>query len=85
MQTKNRERERGRDGRFVSIKNGIEDTLEIAYLLLKLLPFLLLIIFIFNYYGLWKIVKKFIEMIMNIGNPDCEIKCIAPNPIDEPD
>ena len=70
-------RERGKDGKFKAIKDNLEDTIDIFYLIIRAIPFMFVFLFSLNYFGLWKIVKKFGEFFLNIGNPECRVVCEA--------
>ena len=74
----NRERERDRHGRFVSIKDNIDDTVALCVSMLKLLPFLLVGIYLMNYLQIWGGVEHFWGLIRNIGNPQCRMVCAVP-------
>lgn len=72
---KTKTRERGKDGKFTTIKEGMEETVEIFNLLIRLIPFILIFLFALNYFGCWKLIKKISQFALNIGNPDCELLC----------
>ncbi len=76
-------RERGKDGRFIALKNGLEDAFDICYLFTKLLPMILIVLFLLNYFGLWMAINKAFKFLLNIGNPLCEFKCIEQAPAEE--
>lgn len=62
-------------GRFVAIKEGVEDAFNIFYIILKLIPALFLIMFILNHYRAWDVLKNYTDSLLNIGNPDCKMIC----------
>lgn len=78
-----RARDRGKDGRFITIKNGLEDTYDIFCLVMKLIPFFIFIIFTLNYFGLWKHLKAAYNLIVNLGDPNCRFKCEYAGPVDD--
>lgn len=78
----NKKKERGVDGKFVIIKDGIEDISDICYGLMKLIPMTLICLFIINYFKLWEVITNFGKIIVNLGNPNCQIKCIDKDAVD---
>jgi hypothetical protein len=73
--TQNRIRERGKDGRFITIRNSLEDTYDILCVMMKLIPFMIIGIILLNYFGLWKHIKHTYYVVGNLGDPNCRFTC----------
>jgi len=70
------QRERSKNGRFAtSVKENVEEAFNLATVVCRLLPVLLVVLFALNHFKAWKILKNYGNFIMNVGNPDCQVVC----------
>lgn len=70
-------RERDRNGRFIAVRQGLEDTLNIMSIAVRLMPIIMVLLFVMNYFRAWKSFSNYGSLLWNIGNPDCNLVCLS--------
>ena len=66
-------------GKFVAVRQGLEETFSIITIIYRITPLLIILLFVMNYFRVWGVLKNYGALIINIGNPDCSLTCIGSN------